>query len=168
MKKVNAKIGVSKGIYWTQKKGAKLFKIITTIKKGTGRLYIEGNIGHDLLESIETVLHILKNSLKAMDIVIKLPKILDGSSAGLPIFMSVYSALKNHPLSQEIAYTGELDREGNILKVGKIPEKFQAARAAKMQIITLPLSNFFDLPKEEGLIIWCMANIQDIIDELFF
>ncbi len=66
---------------------------------------------------------------------------IDGPSAGLAIFLSLYSALTKTPLPQDVAITGELSIQGKIRAVGGIVEKLYAARQAGMRAIVLPKEN---------------------------
>ncbi len=62
---------------------------------------------------------------------------IDGPSAGLAIFLALYSALTKTPLPQDVAITGELSIQGKVRPVGGIVEKLYAARQAGMRAILL-------------------------------
>ncbi|HEY8298509.1 MAG TPA: Lon family ATP-dependent protease [Candidatus Baltobacteraceae bacterium] len=66
---------------------------------------------------------------------------IDGPSAGLAIFLGLYSALTKTPLPQDIAITGELSIQGKVRPVGGIIEKLYAARQAGMRAIVVPKEN---------------------------
>ena len=70
---------------------------------------------------------------------------IDGPSAGLAIFMALYSALTKTPLPQDIAITGELSIQGKVRPVGGIIEKLYAARQAGMRAMIVPKENLREI-----------------------
>ncbi len=66
---------------------------------------------------------------------------IDGPSAGLAIFLALYSATTKTPLPQDVALTGELSIQGKIRAVGGVVEKLYAARQAGMRAMLLPKEN---------------------------
>ncbi|HUA10321.1 MAG TPA: Lon family ATP-dependent protease [Candidatus Acidoferrales bacterium] len=66
---------------------------------------------------------------------------IDGPSAGLAIFLALYSAITKTPLPQDVAITGELSIQGKIRAVGGVVEKLYAARQAGMRAMILPKEN---------------------------
>ena len=63
---------------------------------------------------------------------------IDGPSAGLAIFLALYSAVTKTPLPQDVAMTGELSIQGKVRAVGGIIEKLYAARQAGMRRVLVP------------------------------
>ncbi|MDQ2681277.1 MAG: Lon family ATP-dependent protease [Candidatus Eremiobacteraeota bacterium] len=70
---------------------------------------------------------------------------IDGPSAGLAIFLALYSALTKTPLPQDIAITGEISIQGKVRPVGGIIEKLYAARQAGMRAIVIPKENLREI-----------------------
>ncbi|HEY0614251.1 MAG TPA: Lon family ATP-dependent protease, partial [Candidatus Elarobacter sp.] len=66
---------------------------------------------------------------------------IDGPSAGLAFFLSLYSALTRARLPQDVAVTGEVSLAGNVRAIGGIVEKLYAARQAGMRAILVPREN---------------------------
>ncbi|MDQ6930282.1 MAG: Lon family ATP-dependent protease [Candidatus Eremiobacteraeota bacterium] len=66
---------------------------------------------------------------------------IDGPSAGLAIFMALYSSMTGTPLPQDIAITGELSIQGKVRPVGGVVEKLYAARQAGMRAMIVPKEN---------------------------
>jgi len=66
---------------------------------------------------------------------------IDGPSAGLAIFLAIYSAVARAPLPQDVAVTGELSIAGKVRAVGGVVEKLYAARQAGMRSILIPKEN---------------------------
>jgi ATP-dependent Lon protease len=69
----------------------------------------------------------------------------DGPSAGLAIFLALYSAMTQTALPQDVALTGELSIAGKIRAVGGVVEKVYAARAAGMRLVIIPKENEKDV-----------------------
>lgn len=72
---------------------------------------------------------------------------IDGPSAGLAIFLALYSALTKTPLPQDVAITGELSIQGKVRPVGGIVEKLYAARQAGMRAILVPKENIREIDR---------------------
>jgi ATP-dependent Lon protease len=72
---------------------------------------------------------------------------IDGPSAGLAIFLAVYSALTKTPLPQDVAITGELSIQGKVRPVGGIIEKLYAARQAGMRAVLVPKENMHEIDR---------------------
>lgn len=72
---------------------------------------------------------------------------IDGPSAGLAIFLALYSALTKTPLPQDIAVTGELSIQGKVRPVGGIIEKLYAARQAGMRAVVVPRENLREIDR---------------------
>jgi ATP-dependent Lon protease len=70
---------------------------------------------------------------------------IDGPSAGLAIFLALYSALMKVPLPQDVAITGELSIQGKVRAVGGTIEKLYAARQAGMRRIIVPQENLREI-----------------------
>ena len=66
---------------------------------------------------------------------------IDGPSAGLAIFLALYSATTKTPLPQDVAITGELSIQGKVRGVGGVVEKLYAARQAGMRRVIVPKEN---------------------------
>lgn len=75
---------------------------------------------------------------------------IDGPSAGLAIFLAIYSALTKSPIRSDIAVTGELALSGLIKPVGGIPEKLLGARQAGLKRVVVPRDNRDELPEWQG------------------
>jgi len=72
---------------------------------------------------------------------------IDGPSAGLAIFLALYSALTKKPVPQDVAITGELSIQGKVRPVGGIVEKLYAARQAGMRAILVPKENIGEIDR---------------------
>jgi ATP-dependent Lon protease len=75
---------------------------------------------------------------------------IDGPSAGLAIFLALYSALTKKRLPQDVAITGELSINGKVRPVGGVIEKVYAARQAGMRLVLIPGENARDVERAAG------------------
>jgi ATP-dependent Lon protease len=86
---------------------------------------------------------------------------IDGPSAGLAIFLALYSALTKTPLPQDIAITGELSIQGKVRPVGGIVEKLYAARQAGMRAILVPKENMHEIDRSlAGIDVIPIASVE--------
>ncbi len=86
---------------------------------------------------------------------------IDGPSAGLAIFLALYSALTKTPLPQDIAITGELSIQGKVRPVGGIVEKLYAARQAGMRAILIPKENMHEIDRSlAGIDVIPIASVE--------
>lgn len=75
----------------------------------------------------------------------------EGDSASIAVATSIISALKNIPVRQDTAMTGSLSIRGEVLAVGGVSSKIEAAIDAEIRQVIIPKSNEKDvvLPQEE-------------------
>jgi ATP-dependent Lon protease len=69
----------------------------------------------------------------------------EGDSASVAIATTVISAFKNIPIKQNIAMTGSLSVRGEVLPVGGVSAKVDAAIDAGIEVVIVPKSNMADI-----------------------
>ncbi|WP_027334247.1 S16 family serine protease [Mycoplasma elephantis] len=74
-----------------------------------------------------------------------------GTSAGMAFAIGLISIIKNIPISNKIAMTGEITAKGNILPVGGLEHKIQGALEYGIQKMFVPSENKKDAEKIIGL-----------------
>ena len=142
---------------WTPFGGDILF-IESTVMKGKGNLSLTGHLGDIMKESAKAALSFIRSKSEAYqideDIFSKsdihihvpsgaIPK--DGPSAGIPLFVSLFSMLTKKKVKNDIAMTGEITLRGTVLPIGGIKEKTLAAKQAGIHNIILPEKNRSDI-----------------------
>ena len=92
---------------------------------------------------------------------------IDGPSAGLAIFLALYSAVTKTALPQDVAITGELSIQGKVRGVGGIVEKLYAARQAGMRRVIVPKENLREIDVAlAGVQVVPVTSVEQLIREL--
>ncbi|ACV65013.1 Sigma 54 interacting domain protein [Desulfofarcimen acetoxidans DSM 771] len=93
---------------------------------------------------------------------------IDGPSAGVAMLLAVLSTIKDYPIPQDIAVTGEVSIQGKIRAVGGIAEKIYGARQAGIKTVFIPAENFSDIPRDiKNIKIIPVSSVEEIIDYIF-
>ena len=173
--------GASKGTLMTLE--AKAYEC----EKGRGELKITGIVDSETLErrgqkinrestiksSVENVLTLLaeryNTNTKNYNIHLNFPGGLpvDGPSAGIAIFVALYSAIHNIPVKNNIAFTGEISIFGNILPVGGVKEKIEAAKNAGVEKVYIPKGNDRNYLHTIGVNVVPVSSISEVTDVIF-
>lgn len=74
---------------------------------------------------------------------------MEGDSASVSVATAVVSALENIPVDQAVALTGSLSVRGDVLPVGGVTGKIEAAAEAGIKKVLIPQSNMEDVFIEE-------------------
>jgi ATP-dependent Lon protease len=99
----------------------------------------------------------------------------DGPSAGTAIAICIISLLTGVKIHNEFGITGEIDLQGNCLKIGGLESKIDGAKAAGIKIVLCPISNKEDLikirnrnnpPEDENFKVILIENIYDAINHI--
>ena len=69
----------------------------------------------------------------------------EGDSASIAVATTIISALKNIPIKQDLAMTGSLSIRGEVLAIGGVNAKIEAAIEAGLKTVIIPKSNEQDL-----------------------
>jgi ATP-dependent Lon protease len=92
---------------------------------------------------------------------------IDGPSAGLAIFLALYSAVTKTPIPQDLAITGELSIQGKVRGVGGVIEKLYAARQAGMRRVLVPKENAREIDaKLSGLEVVPVTSVAQVLRDL--
>ena len=150
--------GVATGLAWTETGGDVLYIEATLLPGGNQNIILTGQLGNVMQESARAALSHLR--ARAADLGISpdflaqhdlhvhvpagaIPK--DGPSAGVTMATAILSAVRNQPVRQDVAMTGEITLSGLVLPIGGVREKALAARRAGIRTVILPALNEPDL-----------------------
>ncbi len=94
----------------------------------------------------------------------------EGDSASIAVATSVISALKKVPIKQNYAMTGSLSVRGEVLPIGGISAKVEAAIEAGIKFVIVPESNLQDIvlsqDKLKKIKIVPVKNIKEVLTEV--
>ncbi len=92
----------------------------------------------------------------------------EGDSASISIATAVLSAYKHIPIDQTVAMTGSLSVRGDVLPVGGVTYKIEAAAQAGIKTILIPQSNMGDVMIEnkykDEITIIPVSNITEVLE----
>ena len=152
------KPGVATGLAWTPVGGDVLFIEATFLPGGKGGFKYTGQLGDVMKESAQIALSYVRSRAKELgvdpeffekhDIHLHVPAGAtpkDGPSAGVTMAVALASLITGRPTRSDIAMTGELTLNGQVLPVGGIKDKVLAAHRLGARTIVLPSKNEIDL-----------------------
>ena len=121
-----------------------------------GKIIATGKLGDIAKEAVQNVSALIKKntgtSISKYDIHIQFLQTyegVEGDSASVSVATSVVSALENIPVDQSLALTGSLSVRGDVLPVGGVTGKIEAAAQAGIKRVLIPKSNMDDVLIEE-------------------
>ncbi|WP_323173176.1 ATP-dependent protease LonB [Natrialba sp. PRR66] len=144
--------------------------------QGGGQVIATGKLQEMAEESVQNVSAIIKKfsdvDLSEKDIHIQFVQAgqqgVDGDSASITVATAVISALENIPVDQSIAMTGSLSVRGDVLPVGGVTHKIEAAAKAGCSTVIIPAANEQDVmiedEYEEMIDIVPCSNISEVLD----
>ena len=141
-----------------------------------GRVVATGKLGDIAKEAVDNVSAIIKKysgeDISNHDIHIQFIGTyegVEGDSASISIATAVISAFENIPVDQTIAMTGSLSVRGDVLPVGGVTAKTEAAAETGLREVIVPQDNLGDIildPKYAGKIkIFPVRTLLDVLRE---
>ena len=91
----------------------------------------------------------------------------DGPSAGVAMFLAVYSAFTETAVPNDIALTGEISIHGQVLPVGGVEEKLEAAKEAGARIAFIPKENWKESFERLEIKVIPVEEVQEILEHVF-
>jgi Lon-like ATP-dependent protease len=137
-----------------------------------------GKLGDIAKEAIKNVSAIIKNYFgedikEKYDIYVQFLQTyegVEGDSASIAVAITIISSLTNAPIKQNYAVTGSLSVRGDVLPVGGVGAKVEAAIASGIENVIVPESNLRDIVIDEAKLkkvkIIPVKHIIDVIDEM--
>jgi Lon-like ATP-dependent protease len=146
---------------------------VTPAQGASGSVIATGMLKEIAQESIKNVSAILKKftgkDVKNIDIHIQFIGTyggVEGDSASISVATAVISAIEGIPVRQDVAMTGSLSVRGDVLPVGGVTFKIEAAAKAGIKTVLIPRTNINDVLIEEKYKPLVTIIPVDTIDEV--
>jgi Lon-like ATP-dependent protease len=128
-----------------------------TPSQGPGGVIATGQLKEMAEESVQNVSAIIKKfsdmDITERDIHIQFVQAgqqgVDGDSASITVATAVISALEGIPIDQNLAMTGSLSVRGDVLPIGGVTHKIEAAAKSGLDRVIIPAANEQDVMIEE-------------------
>ncbi len=179
------KIASTTALAYTELGGDLLRIEAAFVPGGKGLIKATGRLGDVMKESVETAYSCVLSNLKSLDIDFNsqkeqdihlhvpeggIPK--DGPSAGIAIYTTIVSLMRQKFVKKDIAMTGEITLHGKILPIGGLKEKLLAARRGGVREVLIPEGNIKDLEDipntiKKNIIISSVSNIVEVVERAF-
>ncbi|OEC86974.1 MULTISPECIES: ATP-dependent protease LonB [Methanobacterium] len=124
--------------------------------KSEGKIIATGKLGEIAKEAVQNVSALIKKhtgtDISSYDIHIQFLQSyegVEGDSASVSVATAVISSLENIPVDQSVALTGSLSVRGDVLPVGGVTGKIEAAAESGIKKVLIPKSNMNDVMIEE-------------------
>lgn len=131
-------------------------KISESQQKGSGKIIATGKLQDIAEEAVDNVSAIIKDvsssDLTGKDVHVQFVQTYEGvqgDSASVTVATAIVSAMENIPVRQDIAMTGSLSVRGDVLPVGGVTHKIEAAAKAGIDTILIPKANEDDVMLED-------------------
>lgn len=150
-------------------------EVTPALSKAEGHVYATGKLKAIAKESVQNVSAIIKKftgcDISSMDVHIQFVGAyegVEGDSASVSIATAVISALSQIPVDQTVAMTGSLSVRGEVLPIGGVTYKIEAAALAGIKTVLIPKSNMGDVLIEEiykdQVRIVPVSNISEVLE----
>jgi ATP-dependent Lon protease len=176
--------GVATGLAYTPVGGDVLY-IEAQAYPGRGKLTVTGQLGEVMQESAQAALSWVRSHTGQLELDERwfsrhdvhvhvpagaVPK--DGPSAGIAMATAIASLVRETPVADDVAMTGEITLTGQVLPIGGVRDKVLAAQRAGLGRVILPRENehdLEDLPPEtrDALQFVLVDSIGEVFDAAF-
>jgi ATP-dependent Lon protease len=140
-----------------------------------GHIIATGMLKNIAREAVQNVSALIKKTtgkdISKMDVHIQFVGTyegVEGDSASISIATAVLSAIQGIPVDQTVAMTGSLSVRGDVLPVGGVTYKIEAAALAGIKTVLIPKSNMGDVLIEDEykdlIRIIPVSNIEEVLE----
>ncbi len=150
-------------------------EVTPAMSKSEGRVIATGRLQEIAMEAVMNVSAIIKKftgkDISSRDVHIQFVGTyegVEGDSASISIATAVISAIEGIPVDQSVAMTGSLSVKGEVLPVGGVTQKIEAAIQAGLKKVIIPKDNVDDVmldAEHEGRIeIVPVSTIDEVLE----
>ena len=125
--------------------------MVTPSQGRSGHVIATGGLSDLAKESVVNISAVVKKltgkDIKDFDIHVQFPGThnVDGDSASITMATAIISAFEGIPIDQNLAMTGSLSVRGEVLPIGGVTAKIEAAAKSGIQRVIIPRSNMQDV-----------------------
>ena len=129
--------------------------MVTPAQGMSGRVIATGGLSDLANESVSNITAVVKKltgkDIKDYDLHVQFPGThnVDGDSASITMATAIISAFEGVPIEQNLAMTGSLSVRGEILPVGGVTAKIEAAAKSGIEKVIIPRANLQDVLMDE-------------------
>jgi len=150
-------------------------EVTPTQSTSEGHIIATGLLKNIAREAVQNVSALIKKTtgkdISKMDVHIQFVGTyegVEGDSASISIATAVLSAIQGIPVDQTVAMTGSLSVRGDVLPVGGVTYKIEAAALAGIKTVIIPKSNMGDVLIEDEykdkIRIIPVSNIEEVLE----
>jgi Lon-like ATP-dependent protease len=146
--------------------------LVTPSQKKGGEIFATGGLSDIAKESVTNVSAVIKKltgkDVSDFDIHIQFVDThgVDGDSASITIAAAVISALEDVPIGQDLAMTGSLSVRGEVLPIGGVTAKIEAAAKCGIKRVIIPRANMKDVLIDDEFVDKVEVIPVDTLDEV--
>ena len=146
--------------------------LVTPSQGGGGKIHATGGLSDLAKESVTNVSAVIKKltgkDISDYDIHIQFVDThgVDGDSASITIATAVISALEEIPIRQDLAMTGSLSVRGEVLPIGGVTAKIEAAAVSGIKTVVVPRANLQDVLIDDKYVDKIEVIAVDSLDEV--
>ena len=146
--------------------------LVTPSHGGGGKIHATGGLSDLAKESVTNVSAVIKKltgkDVSDYDIHVQFVNThgVDGDSASITIATAVISALENIPIRQDLAMTGSLSVRGEVLPIGGVTAKIEAAARCGIKTVVIPRANLQDVLLDDKYEDMINVIAVDTLDEV--
>jgi Lon-like ATP-dependent protease len=150
-------------------------KVAQSQKEGEGKVIATGKLQDIAQEAVTNVSAVIKDvsdaDLTQKDIHVQFVQTYEGvqgDSASVTVATAIISALEEIPVKQDVAMTGSLSVRGDVLPVGGVTHKIEAAAKMGIDTVIIPKANEKDVMIEDEykdkVNIIAVEHINEVLD----
>ncbi|MAS80848.1 MAG: ATP-dependent protease LonB [Euryarchaeota archaeon] len=148
--------------------------MVTPSQGRSGQVIATGGLSDLAKESVTNISAVVKKltgkDIKDYDLHVQFPGThnVDGDSASITMATAIISAFEGVPIDQDLAMTGSLTVRGEVLPIGGVSAKIEAAAKSGIKKVIIPRSNLRDVlideKYEEQVEILAVDSLDEVLE----